>query len=439
MWVMTAVSILMAAILSGTLLIRSHRESVRQQLQAAGASLISLGISDFSELKDFEQFNNFIEDTLQMEKVDKIIRIFNPSGKLIFTTVGFGYDKLPDHVVPIKKPAFVTIEGAQRNYESLVIPYLERKNRMFYLQISIPLPKYAQILEDYWWQSFLLLCLLMGISFVIARILATKLLQPVRTIADHLEKMDPQKIQNWKPLEVIKEGQYLLSITEGINLLMNRTRAALLQLRKMSRYVAHELRTPLTILQGEAETTLIKKNASKEEYENVLRSSLEEIQRMSSIITTVLQVGDPNHSGTMHSASLELTHWLLQNKPKWEKILGRPIQMDIKEVDRALIFVDPKLLFRLIDNLVRNIEQHTPPLTQCSMSLKKSDKIVLKISDNGFGMPQEKIDLLNNDKSLSETTGVGLHFCFRIAELCGIHLSFANRKTGGLDVEIAFP
>lgn len=439
MWIMAAVSTLTAAILSGTLLIRSHRESVRQQLQTAGASLISLGVSDFSELKDFEQFNNFIEDTLQMEKVDKIIRIFNPSGKLIFTTVGFGYDKLPDHVTPIKKPAFLTIEGEQRNYESLIIPYLEKRNRTFYLQITIPLPKYAQILKDYWWQSLLLLCLLMGISLVIARILATKLLQPVRTIADHLEKMDPQKIQNWKPLEVIKEGQYLFSITEGINLLMDRTRTALFQLRKMSRYVAHELRTPLTILQGEAETTLLKKTASKEEYENVLRSSLEEIQRMSGIITTVLQVGDPNHSGVIHSASLELTHWLLQNKPKWEKILGRPIQMDIGTVDQVLVFVDPKLLFRLVDNLVRNIEQHTPPLTQCTMSLKKSDQIVLTISDNGFGMPQDKIDSLNHEKSLSEATGVGLHFCFRIAELCGIYLSFANRKTGGLDVEIAFP
>ena len=57
MWVMAVVSTLAAALISGSLLLRSHQDSIKQQLQATGTSLLTLGISDFDELSDFSGFN----------------------------------------------------------------------------------------------------------------------------------------------------------------------------------------------------------------------------------------------------------------------------------------------------------------------------------------------------------------------------------------------
>ena len=258
MWIITIFSMLTAAVLSGHLMIQSHRDGIKEQLQTAATSLVSLGISKYSELNDFEQLDGFIADALQMEQVNKIVRIFNPSRQLVYSTMGLDYDPLPNTLeTPIVKPGFSTLFGKQRKYESLVIPYENKGEKKPYaLQIVIPLPQYSEIFKTLWWELLLLLGVLIVITLFLSHWLSKRLLKPVEAIATHLTTMDPNKIEAWRPFRLDKKGEYLESIAEGINLLAARTLSAVVNIRKMGRYVAHELRTPLTILQGEAETLL---------------------------------------------------------------------------------------------------------------------------------------------------------------------------------------
>lgn len=57
------------------------------------------------------------------------------------------------------------------------------------------------------------------------------------------------------------------------------------QIQRFNRLL-HELKTPLTIMKGEISLTLKKKRSSRA-YKNTLKSSLEEINRMSSIIEDI--------------------------------------------------------------------------------------------------------------------------------------------------------
>lgn len=443
MWVMTAVSTLTAAILSGSLLVRSHVESIKQQLQATGTSLLALGIEDFSDLEDFQNLNNFIEDALQMDKVDKAVRVYDQSKKLIFTTLGSSYDDLPDQFSgTIKKPFFMPVEGRQRNYETLVMPYQDSgKHKTYYLQILIPLPKYSEVLAHLWWQVLLLLGLLIGISIVLSRVLAKRLLRPVEDIADYLQDMDPRKLERFKPLHLGGQGQYLHAIVEGINLLGTRTREAITQLSKMSRYVAHELRTPLTILRGEAETVLQDNKAATVDYRNVLESSLEEIRRMSEIVNTVLKVGENARSITLFNPRpFDLAKWSNKNKPRWERTLKRPISYDPCGIESVSVHADPDLLYRLVDNLVRNVAVHAPSDTDCKISLKRdSNGARLVVEDSGPGLPPSTIESLNRDGGNSGHAGVGLNLCLKIADICGLDLRFADSEFGGLRVNVGFP
>ncbi len=443
MWVMTAVSTLTAAVLSGSLLVRSHIESIHKQLQATGASLVSLGISDYSSLEDFQYLNNFIEDALQMDKVDKAVRVFDQSKKLIFTTLGSTYDDLPSVLGgEIKKPVFITITGKQRTYESVIIPYKGRgKQKNFYLQIAIPLPKYSEVLEDLWWQVLLLLGLLIGISVVTSRVLARRLLRPVEAVAGYLKGMDPRKIERLRPLELGAQGQYLQAIVDGINLLGTRTREALGQLGKMSRYVAHELRTPLTILQGEAEMVLLNEKAGTREYRKVLESSLEEIRRMSEIVNTVLKVGESARSiALFHPRPFDLVKWSGKNKARWERTFKKSIAFDSAGLESVTVNADPDLLFRLVDNLVRNAKDHAPAGVGCRISIaQRTDSVLLTVADDGPGLPSTLIESLNREGSSSEAAGIGLNLCLKIAEICGLKLIFANSDGGGLKVEVSFP
>ena len=439
MWAMAAVGTLAATVITGALLVSSHRESVQKQLQATAASLVTLGITRFSELKDFSDLNRFIEDSLQMDRVDKVIRVYGEDRKLIFTTAGSSYDVLPNMLErKVEKPAILTLEGKQRSYESIVVPYEgERSRKVYYLQVAIPLPKYSDVLEDLWWQMVLLIGLLIGVSVLLAHWLSRRLLMPVGKIAEHLKSMDPARIESWRPIVLDEGSRYLMGIADGINLLAERTRAAMAQIHKMSRYVAHEMRTPLTILQGEAEMALAKPDATGSDYERVLRSSLEEVERMSEIVSTVLEVGDSARPKAWRPVELCLSEWLRSGLPLWEKTLGRSIELDFSGAEEERVMADPRLLGRLVDNLVRNVRKHAKTDAICSISLKVSNEgRTISIADDGPGLDEGVMESLNSRGGFSEEAGVGLNLCHRIADLLGFKLFFCSGPAGGLKVEI---
>jgi len=444
MWAVAALSTLATAFLFGSLLIRSNRESVRQQLRSTAVSLISLGISDVSELQDFNEMDRFVEDALLMERENKLVRIYDQRKILVFTTLGMTYDPFPIQLEQdVKKPQFVTLSRGGQTYETLLISYevgKGKKRRLFYLQVAQPLPRYREIFENIRWQSLALLLGLFSISFLVSRLLAKLMLRPVTAVAAHLETMDPKRIEAWRPLDApVGGGRYLDAIVAGINQLTQRTRASVLQLRKMSRYVAHELRTPLTILRGEAETALLNPAANTEDYRKILNSSLEEVQRMTDTIGTVLQVGESSSAWTAyHPVDFNVSDWIRAQVPGWERVLGRKISLDLPETGIFQTRNDPKLLFRLMDNLVRNVQRHAPAGADCMLGLKLGNPgLILFIEDHGLPAPEWMIEAMNRTESVLETEWVGLNLCHTLAQICGVPLKFSAREGGGLRVEIA--
>ena len=59
--------------------------------------------------------------------------------------------------------------------------------------------------------------------------------------------------------------------------------------------VAHELKTPLNNLIGKAQVTLVRER-SKEQYREVLESSVEELERMDRIVSDMLFLGQASHA-----------------------------------------------------------------------------------------------------------------------------------------------
>jgi signal transduction histidine kinase len=171
----------------------------------------------------------------------------------------------------------------------------------------------------------------------------------------------------------------------------------------------------------------------------VLKSSLEEIQRMSEIVATVLQAGEWERTdASIHPVDLDLAGWVEETLPRWEKTLGRPIEAALPS-SGPVVKTDPRLIDHLVDNLVRNVRKHAPA-SACRLRIADSGegaRIVL--SDDGPGMPSSLLDPLNRGKPVLEVAGVGLNLCQKIAKIAGLRLRFSNRPGGGVDAEILFP
>lgn len=265
------------------------------------------------------------------------------------------------------------------------------------------------------------------------------MIKSVKKIADYLQNIDPNKIEEIKPLYIQEEGESLQAIVQGINGLTQRTQLALRNIRKISQYVAHELRNPLTILQGEAEMVFLKENPQMEDYERVLKSSLEEVQRITSTLDTIQLIAEFTEKHIpIRREILDLDSWLAQEKGIWERSLGREIVLLTFHQGPILINTHPRLLFQLIDNLVRNIKKHTPETCRCWIqAVQKPGKGIIRISDDGPGLGPEELAILNKWGFNPKSLGIGLHLCHTIMELLGAEMAFSKSAKGGLEVEIS--
>ncbi|PIU58004.1 MAG: hypothetical protein COS89_02635 [Deltaproteobacteria bacterium CG07_land_8_20_14_0_80_38_7] len=439
----SAIIALLAVIMTASLLISGQTKSIHHQLQAAASGLVSLDLSDFSKLNKFDKMDKLIKSTLKTGQVNKIIRIFDHKKELVFSSIGIDYDTMPHSIIKdIEEPEFVTLLGSgTEKYETLIIPLdKDTDAKPLYLQVAIPLPKTFSILTSLWWQATILFLSLFLISIFSARYFSALLLKPVAEIANYLKTIDPFQMEKLPELSITSGSHYLNTITDGINMLKLRTQVAITHIRKMSRYVAHELRTPLTIIQGEAETALLKKDsATIDDYKNVLESSLEEVKRMSDIVDIVLSVGETiSKPNSDKIANINLVDWSKKSLPLWERALGKTITTIFPENEEFYINFIPHLLFRLVDNLIRNIKKHTPAGTSCFVKIQKENEdISFIISDNGSGLSEEVVKSLNEEKAGSQHSHIGLHLCFRIAEMMNAKLIFAN--SNGLVVTLKIP
>ncbi len=120
--------------------------------------------------------------------------------------------------------------------------------------------------------------------------------------------------------------------------------------------------------------------------------------------------------------------------------------------DEYLIAGNRELLYRAIENVVRNAIRYTESGTGVEISLGSSDSpgtrdLVLEVNDRGPGIPEGEIKEIFRpfyriDRARSTETGgfgVGLAIAERTVKLHGGELSASNRPGGGLTVRMTFP
>ena len=423
-----------AASLSILLLIKNQEGLIERQLKSAAKTLISVGISDYSGLKGFEQVDGFIDDTLKIKKINKIINIYTQRGKLMFSSIEGGHSGLTQMFTPVIEPTFATYMSPSRKYKVLSVPYKAKNKKNYFLQIATPYPLYSETINSAMWQVMLMFCIFSFLALIVANMLSRKLVQPVKHIAEYLNELDPSKTKDWRPQYPGKPGEYLDDIWLGINKLITRVKRYMYTLSRTSRYLAHEIRTPLTIITGEAENILAREDATSKEYKDVIKSSLEEVDRMNRVISAVIKIAKKDQL-SYKLIQCDLKDLIDKQVKKCGSSWALNIEWEVPEHD-VVGLLDQDLLTQLLDNLLRNAKEHSGS-NNCKISLKSNlNDITIGLEDYGTGMPTDLIEALNQNDVSNEKIGIGLTLCQEISSICRFDLCFENKSGGGLKVDI---
>lgn len=211
--------------------------------------------------------------------------------------------------------------------------------------------------------------------------------------------------------------------------------------------ISHELRSPLARLMISIE--LLKMKIPKENY--ALAERIEkEVNRMNSMIEEILRFSKLESGSEKYifeHANIDLLVAAICKDAEFE---GQKKNCHIKLNLQENVGMDcvPQLISRAIENIIRNALKHSPNDSTIDVELKASDeRVTIKITDHGAGVPDENLDKLFTPFFSCSTArtpqqngiGLGLAIADKAIRLHKGYITVCNIKPHGFQAIIFLP
>jgi signal transduction histidine kinase len=191
--------------------------------------------------------------------------------------------------------------------------------------------------------------------------------------------------------------------------------------------VVHELRTPLTAIIGLTETVRRHRAKLSEERREQLLARVEANARsLENIVTAMLDLSRLER-GTLQVAveALVVTDIVRRTVERLESLLSHhAVRLELPPAP-VTVLADPRLIERVVENLLTNAARHTPPGTTVTVEVGLADDhAVVAVADEGPGLTPDEIEQLGRrfqrGSHVRERSGAGLGMSL-VVEVLRLH------------------
>jgi heavy metal sensor kinase len=411
------------------------------------AELVSSESSSPLSKFGFGNIDQALETSMNLKPIGKFIQVLDESGNIGRKSENLKNVQLPIGLNALKNASkgLITFETnrsiANTPLRIITFPVVENNHVTKIIQIASSLEEVEDALNT----LFIILIITVPLALMVASLggqfLAHKALKPVDDITQTARMITSQNLnQRIIPPKVKDEISRLI---ETFNGMISRLDQSFRQIKQFSSDASHELKTPLTILKGEVEV-MLRKERTQQEYQQTLKSNLEEINRMSQIVEDLLLLSRADTGQIeLNKGDINLAEILSQVVAQMD-MLARSKGLDLSASNNHRdihIFGDALRIREMLINLIENGIKYTEEGGSVHISLQKefppaeryrSDRserekerfVKIIVSDTGIGISREDQEKIFNrffrvDKARSREqggSGLGLSICKWIVE-----------------------
>lgn len=301
--------------------------------------------------------------------------------------------------------------------------------------------------------SEVLVVLILGLPLVVALagvggyVLARRALAPIDHLASEAQRITAERLH--ERLKVPNDRDEVGRLTGVINQTFARLESSFDQLRRFTADSSHELRTPLAVVRGIGEAAVAERR-SPAEYEEAIGSMLEEIDRMSTLVDTLLRLSHSD-AGTIR----------LKREPVDLDQLARDVvaslgilaeernqKLTVETRSNVTVTADRLVLREAVTNVLDNAIKYGPLRSTVTISVDRdANDGVLAIADEGPGVPAEHRERIFHrffrlDEARSRDgggAGLGLAIAKWAVEIHGGRITVNGRQGGGAEFLIHLP
>lgn len=272
--------------------------------------------------------------------------------------------------------------------------------------------------------------LLLASLYFISKYIAGRSIIPVKNVTDTTNRITRNNLNERVTLPQNKDE--LFDLSSGINDLLQRIESALERERQFTSDASHELRTPLATLKGTLEV-LIRKPRERAEYEDKIKFSLMEIDRMTATLEQLLLLARLDKSSkTLDESSMPLATIIDEILSRHNKeIAAKQISINFKNDIEDEILVPQYFSNLIFENIINNAIKYTKDVTTIHISISQSgSKIICTVKDEGIGIKKEDLKHLFNNFFRSDALN------HKNISGNGLGLSIAKKAADAISAEI---
>ncbi|HEY7214385.1 MAG TPA: ATP-binding protein [Thermoanaerobaculia bacterium] len=287
--------------------------------------------------------------------------------------------------------------------------------------------------------------LLVPLAALGGRILAARALRPIKDMVASVRALDTSHLEERLAVPSARE---LADLGREFNDLLSRLEESVNRMRRFTADASHELRTPVSILRTGLEVAL-RRERSVEEYRELLRENLLEIDRIQRIVEGLLTLAREEAqggarapalpvdlAGVVESAMQTVSPLATQNAVVLTSHIERPVQV-LGDSDRLRLAV-----LNLLDNAVK----YTPPGRSVEIALeRRQEEARLVVADQGKGVPAGERPFIfdrffrGQGARGASSGGLGLSVVRWVVESHGGRVQLLDAKGPGATFEVRLP
>ena len=283
------------------------------------------------------------------------------------------------------------------------------------------------------------------IASILSYVVASRALRPIREIAFKANQVTASHLD--ARLHVDEAPSELHELIGAFNRMLDRLEDSFRRLSQFSSDLAHDLRTPVSNIMVQTQVALSQPR-STEEYQALMVSSVEELERLTRMIEKMLFLARADNAQVaLRPESIILRDEVGKLIEYFEGVAGEA-GVNLKFVGDGSLLADRSLFQRAAGNLIANAIRFTPRGNAVkieAVNVKNSTEII--VSNPGTGIAPDhqsrvfdrfyRVDDARRDSSSS--SGLGLAIVKSIMKLHGGAVSVASEPGGNTAFTLTFP
>jgi len=229
---------------------------------------------------------------------------------------------------------------------------------------------------------------LIGLLFVfVGWFIVNNVLKRVSNVIDEVNQIGINDLN--KRLTLSSSNDEIEELIITFNTLLNRLDDSVMKIKRFSNDVSHELKTPLTVIRGEIELGL-RKDRTKEEYKQILKSSLTESIQLQELIDSLFFLSNSNKQEIVSKfETLEIDEIIIDILSEYKQLVSeKNITIEFDSLENVFTLGDLLLVKIMIGNIIQNSIKYSNNNSKIIISLKNK---TLSIKDFGIGIDQKNI------------------------------------------------